>query len=109
MTRAIRPSPNLFDWSWFGLTLLCSLTLVAAAAMIGHHWSRRVRSATDALIRIAAGEVAGAAPADTDGELHDLGLAMRELERGMHDGLERVGAAYVAMALSVVDLSLIHI
>ena len=103
LTRAIRPSPLAFDWSWFGLSLLCCLTLVAAAAMIGHHWSLRVRSATDALMRIASGEVAAAPTTEAEGELRDLNLAMRELERGMNDGLERVGAAYVAMALSVVD------
>lgn len=93
-----------FDFTWFGLVLLSCLTLVAAAAMLGHHWSLRVRHATDALIRLAAGEVAGASQeGGGDQELQDLGAALRELERGMQDGLQRVGEGYAAMALQVVD------
>ncbi|HEB53378.1 MAG TPA: HD domain-containing protein [bacterium] len=92
-----------FDLSWFGLVLLSCLTMVGAAAMLGHHWSARVRGATDSLIRLAAGEVAGPSPDDVESELQDLGSAMRELEKGMQDGLARVGEGYVAMALQVVD------
>jgi HD-GYP domain-containing protein (c-di-GMP phosphodiesterase class II) len=92
-----------FDWSWFGLAMLSCLTLIAAAAMIGHSWSTRVRGATDALIRLAAGEVGGASEDASDRDLHDLGFAMRELEKGMNDGLKRVGAAYIDMALRVVS------
>lgn len=93
-----------FDFTWFGLVLLSCLTLVAAAAMLGHHWSLRVRHATDALIRLAAGEVAGASQeGGGDQELQDLGAALRELERGMQDGLQRVGEGYATMALQVVD------
>jgi HD-GYP domain-containing protein (c-di-GMP phosphodiesterase class II) len=92
-----------FDWTWFGLVLLSCLSLVAAAAVLGHHWSARVRGATDALIRLAAGEVAGSSPTGVESELQDLGSAMRELEKGMNDGLQRVGEGYVAMALHVVD------
>ena len=92
-----------FDMTWFGLVLLSCLTLVAAAAMLGHHWSTRVRGATDALIRIAAGEVGGASPEGDERELQDLGSAMRELEKGMQDGLERVGHGYLQMALRLID------
>ena len=92
-----------FDLSWFGLVLLSCLSLVATAAMLGHYWSARVRGATDALIRLAAGEVAGASPEGSESELQDFGSAMRELERGMQDGLQRVGDGYVAMALHVVN------
>lgn len=92
-----------FDFSWFGLVLLSCLSLVAAAAMLGHHWSTRVRGATDAVIRLAAGEVGGASALAQEGELQDLGSALRELERGMQDGLQRVGEGYVAMALQVVE------
>jgi HD-GYP domain-containing protein (c-di-GMP phosphodiesterase class II) len=100
----LRPVEAGFDWTWFGLVFLSCLTLVAGAAMLGHHWSSRVRTATDALIRLAAGEVAGAAPeGGTDQELQDLGAALRELERGMQDGLQRVGEGYATMALQVVD------
>ena len=91
-----------FDMTWFGLVLLSCLTLVAAAAMLGHHWSARVRGATDALIRLAAGEVSGGSPEGAESELQDLGSAMRELERGMQDGLQRVSEGYAAMALEVV-------
>lgn len=92
-----------FDFGWFGLVFLSSLTLVITAAMLGHHWSTRVRGATDAVIRLAAGEVAGAPADGRESELQDLGAALRELERGMQDGLQRVGEGYVLMALQVVD------
>lgn len=100
---APRTAVAAFDWSWFGLAMLSCLTLIAAAAMIGHGWSTRVRGATDALIRLAAGEVGGADQQTEDRDLHDLGFAMREMEKGMQEGLQRVGAAYVDMALLVVD------
>jgi HD-GYP domain-containing protein (c-di-GMP phosphodiesterase class II) len=92
-----------FDGAWFGLVFLSCLTLVAGAAALGHHWSSRVRTATDALIRLAAGEIGGASPEGGDRELQDLGAALRELERGMHEGLQRVGEGYATMALQVVD------
>jgi HD-GYP domain-containing protein (c-di-GMP phosphodiesterase class II) len=91
------------DLTWFGLALLSCFSLVAAAAVLGHYWSARVRAATDVLIRLAAGEVAGSAPAADEAELQDLGMAMRELERGMQDGLHRVGEGYLQMAQQVVD------
>lgn len=100
---AITPAVGRFDVAWFGLVFLSCLTLVAGAAMLGHHWSSRVRGATDALIRMAAGEVAGAGPDGNEQELQDLGSALRELERGMQDGLQRVGEGYATMALQVVD------
>lgn len=103
LQRAPPASVASFDWTWFGLVLLSCLTLVAAAVMLGYHWSTRVRGATDAIIRLAAGEVAGASPDGAERELQDLGSAMRELEKGMNDGLQRVGEGYVAMAQSVVD------
>lgn len=98
-----RPVRGGFDLTWFGLVLLSCLTLVVVAAMLAHHWSVRVRHATDAVIRLAAGEVAGAPPAVAESELQDLQAALRELERGMQDGLQRVGDGYVAMALHVVE------
>jgi len=99
----LRKFASMFDLTWFGLVLLSCLSLVATAAVLGHYWSARVRGATDALIRLAAGEVAGASPDGSESELQDLGSAMRELEKGMQDGLQRVGDGYVAMALNVVD------
>lgn len=92
-----------FDLTWFGLVLLSCLSLVVVAGMLAHHWSVRVRHATDAVIRLTAGEVAGAPPPVAESELQDLQAALRELERGMQDGLQRVGDGYVAMALHVVD------
>lgn len=103
LQRDIVHRPVGFDFSWFGLVLLSCLSLVAVAAIMGHHWSARVRSATDALIRLSAGEVGGDAGHDVGGELHDLGSALREMERGVQDGLQRVGEGYVAMALLVVE------
>lgn len=101
---AVQPVTGSFDFTWFGLVFLSCLSLVAGAAMLGHHWSSRVRTATDALIRLAAGEVAGASgEGGGDQELQDLGAALRELERGMQDGLQRVGEGYATMALQVVD------
>ncbi|MCB9876818.1 MAG: hypothetical protein H6835_04365 [Planctomycetes bacterium] len=101
--RAEAAQAAVFDFSWFGLVLLSCLTLVAAAAMLGHHWSARVREASDALVRLAAGELPGESRADADSELQDFGVAMRELERGMQEGMQNVTEGYVAMAQQVVD------
>lgn len=98
-----RKFSSTFDLTWFGLVLLSCLSLVAVAAMLGHYWSARVRGATDALIRLAAGEVAGTSPDGAECELQDLGSAMRGLEKGMQDGLQRVGDGYVAIALHVIE------
>ncbi|MFK7741499.1 MAG: HD-GYP domain-containing protein [Planctomycetota bacterium] len=110
LQRSLHGSEGLvasFDVTWFGLVLLSCLTLVAAAAMLGHYWSTRVRGATDALMRLAAGEVpseaASAEVGGEDAELRDLNSVMRELERGLNDGLARVGETCVAMALQIVD------
>ena len=94
---------STFDLSWFGLVLVSCLSLVVVALMLAHQWASRVRRATDALIRMADGEVAGHLPDAAESELQDLGSAMRELERSMHDGIQRVGDGYLAMALRVVD------
>lgn len=103
IARTVPPSQATFDVVWFGLVFLAALSLVTVAAMLGHHWSTRVRSATDAVIRLAAGEVADAPAGGRESELQDLGAALRELERGMQDGLQRVGEGYAAMALQLVD------
>ncbi len=103
LQRDVVHHPVGFDFSWFGLVLLSCLSLVAVAAIMGHHWSARVRSATDALIRLSAGEFGGVAGDAAEGELHDLGAALREMERGVQDGLQRVGDGYSAMALLVVE------
>lgn len=93
-----------FDGAWFGLAFLGCLTLVAGAIAVGHHWSTRLRSATDSLLALAAGhEGRRRQMPSSDRELQELGAALRELERGMQDGLHRVGEGYVAMALQVVD------
>jgi HD-GYP domain-containing protein (c-di-GMP phosphodiesterase class II) len=103
LQREVVATAAQFDFTWFGLVLLSCLTLVAVAAIMGHHWSARVRSATDALIRLSAGEVAGVASDPAEGELQDLDIALRQMERGVQDGLQRVGEGYVAMALQVVE------
>lgn len=94
---------STFDFTWFGLVLLGCLTIVIVAATMAHHWSARVRSATDALIRLSAGEAGDVRGDAAEGEFHDLGLALREMERGLQDGLQRVAEGYVAMALQVVE------
>ena len=94
---------TLFDFTWFGLALLGCLSLVVTAAIMGQHWSARVRSATDAMIRLSAGEVGGVHGDATEGEFHDLGQALREMERGMQDGLQRVADGFVAMAMQLVE------
>lgn len=103
LQREVERPAAAFDFTWFGLVLLSCLTLVATAAIMGYHWTSRVRSATDALFRMSAGEVAGVHGDAVEGELHDLGLALREMERGVQDGLQRVGEGYAAMALRVVE------
>ncbi|MBX3463422.1 MAG: hypothetical protein KF830_09635 [Planctomycetes bacterium] len=102
--RDVVPRVAAFDVAWFGVVLLSCLSLVAVAAIMGFHWSARVRRATDALIRLSAGEVGGVPGEPEQGELHDLGAALREMERGVQDGLQRVGEGYAAMALQVVEM-----
>ena len=104
LQREVELFAAAFDFTWFGLVLLSCLTLVAIAAMMGYHWTARVRSATDALFRMSAGEVAGVHGDAPEAELQDLGLALREMERGVQDGLSRVGDGYVAMAQRVVEM-----
>lgn len=104
LQREVVIVPAAFDFTWFGLVLLASLTLVVVAAMMGYHWTARVRSATDALFRMSAGEVGGVHGDASEAELQDLGLALREMERGVQDGLQRVGDGFLAMAHRVVEL-----
>lgn len=103
LQRELNAPASTFDFAWFGLVLLGCLTLVVTAAIMGHHWSARVRLATDALIRLSAGEVGGVRGDAAEGEFQDLGMALREMERGLQDGLQRVAEGYVAMALQVVE------
>ena len=104
LQRDIDTVAAAFDFTWFGLVLLSCLTLVAVAAMMGYHWTARVRSATDALFRMSAGEVAGVKGDASEAELQDLGLALQEMERGVQDGLSRVGDGYIGMAQRVVEM-----
>jgi response regulator RpfG family c-di-GMP phosphodiesterase len=71
--------------------------------MLGHHWSTRVRSATDAVIRLAAGEGRRCPGGGHRERTARSRAALREIERGMQDGLQRVGEGYAAMALQLVD------
>lgn len=104
LQRPVTGPAGGFDVAWFGLAFLGCLTLVAGAIAVGHHWSTRLRSATDSLLALAAGHEGRRRPMPSaDRELQELGAALRELERGMQDGLHRVGEGYVAMALQVVD------
>lgn len=93
----------IFDFGLFALALLCCLSLVVVAALMGHHWSARVRSVTDSLVQLASGQLVSAPETHAAAELHDLGDALHELEKGVHDGLHRVVDGYVAMALQVID------
>lgn len=98
------PAPGpVFDFTWFGLALLGGLTLVVVAAAIAYQWSCRVREATDAMLRLAAGERAATDREAGDADFQQLGVALREMERGLQDGLQAVGAGYAAMALQLVE------
>jgi HD-GYP domain-containing protein (c-di-GMP phosphodiesterase class II) len=99
----VRAFTSAFDLTWFGLVLLSCLSLVSVAVMLGHHWSTRVRGATDALIRVGVGEASGVTEEARESELVELGHALQEVERGVQDGLQRVAAGYVAMAHQLVD------
>lgn len=96
-------APEAFAWGLFGTVFLCCLSLVAVAAMMSHHWWARVRSATSSLIHIAAGEVGRTTTDAAPGELQELSLALAELDRGLHEGLNRVADAYVELAQQVVE------
>jgi hypothetical protein len=99
----VRAFTSAFDLTWFGLVLLSCLSLVSVAVMLGHHWSTRIRGATDALIRVGVGEASGVTEEARESELAELGHALQEVERGVQDGLQRVAAGYVAMAHQLVD------
>ncbi len=92
-----------FDYGLFTLALLCCISLVVVAALMAHHWSVRVRAVTDSLVQLATGQLVSEPGADSSAELRDLGDALHELEKGVHDGLHRVVDGYVAMALQVID------
>ena len=51
---------TIFDFGLFALVLLCCISLVAVAALMGHHWSARVRSVTDSLVQLATGQLTSA-------------------------------------------------
>jgi len=55
------------------------------------------------VIHLAAGEVGGSDQEPAPGELQELSQALAELDRGMHDGLNRVAESYVELAAHVVD------
>lgn len=92
-----------FDFGLAGLALLCCVSLIAVAALMGHHWSQRVRSVTDSLVHLAAGQLTNLHGAPSSGELRDLDEALQELEKGVHDGLHRVIERFTALALLVVE------
>lgn len=76
-----------FDFGWFAIVFLCSLSMVAAAALLGHQAQARWAKAVDA------------AGTDLDQASHLL----QEFDRGTQAGLQLVGDGYVAMALQLVD------
>lgn len=102
--REVAASARTFDFTWFGLVLLCCLSLVIVAAVMGHHWSSRVRRATDSLIRLSAGESGDVVTGQGDVELQDLGYALQEMERGINDGLMLVTDGFVGMAQQIVNI-----
>ncbi|MBK8098670.1 MAG: HD domain-containing protein [Planctomycetes bacterium] len=103
----LQRSPQLqvsgFDFGMFAAVFLCCLTLVIVATILVQHWSQRVRRATDALIQLAAGQPGMVRAEPAPGELQELDSALREMERGVQEGLHRVGEGFVALALQVVD------
>jgi HD-GYP domain-containing protein (c-di-GMP phosphodiesterase class II) len=92
-----------FDFGLFGIVLLCCLSLVVVATLMAHHWSARVRAVTGSLVQLATGQLTSDPDEAATGELRDLGEALHELEKGVHDGLHRVVEGFVALAMQVVD------
>ncbi len=82
-----RPVAAGFDFGWFAIVFLCSLSLVAAGTLLGHQ---------------AQARGALAAPA-VGADLQQVGDVLQELDRGTQAGLQLVGDGYVAMALQLVD------
>jgi len=103
MQREVVARKATFDFAWFGLVLLSCLSLVVVAVVMGHHWSMRIRRATDSLIRLSAGEAGDVETGSADSEMRELGDALREMERGLNDGLSLVAAGYIGMAQQLVD------
>ena len=93
---------SVFDFGWFGLMVLCCLTIVAAAALVVHQWSTRVRRATNSLLQLATGNLPSTVPGGGVGELKMLDEALHELERGVQDGLQRVVDPFVDMGMQLV-------
>ncbi|GAB4140042.1 MAG: hypothetical protein Fur0037_06460 [Planctomycetota bacterium] len=102
LQQDLAPPRIAFAWDLFATVFLCCLSLVAVAAMMSHHWWAHVRAATGALIRIASGEVGRMSPENAPGELQELSRALARLERGLHDGLNRVAESYLEMAGRIV-------
>lgn len=92
-----------FDGSMFGLVLLGGSTLVAVAWLLAQSWAARVRGATAAMVQLAQGQPTGQTLPSIDRELHELGLALSELERGVQDGLHRAVDPFVDVATQVAD------
>ena len=92
-----------FDYGWFGLWLLGSLTIVAVAVALGYQWSMRVRAATAAVIRLSSGSPADLKIEGGSRELLGLGHALQEMERNLRAGSQQVADGYLAMATTLVD------
>ena len=71
MQREVVARKATFDFAWFGLVLLSCLSLVVVAVVMGHHWSMRIRRATDSLIRLSAGEAGDVETGSADSEMRD--------------------------------------
>jgi HD-GYP domain-containing protein (c-di-GMP phosphodiesterase class II) len=103
----IRRAPHLvgpgFDFGWFGLSLLGSLSAIAVAVALGAQWSARVRRATDAVIQLSAGQPCGLSVEGGSSELRGLGRALQELERGMSAVSRQAAEGCLSMAAALVD------
>ncbi|MFM1870651.1 MAG: hypothetical protein RL398_73 [Planctomycetota bacterium] len=103
----IRRAPQLigpgFDFAWFGLTLLGSLSAIAVAVALAAQWSGRVRRATDAVIQLSAGQPCGLSVEGGSSELRGLGRALQELERGMSAVSRQAAEGCLSMAAALVD------
>ncbi len=92
-----------FDSGLFFLVLLGGFTLIAVAWLLAQHWAASIKNATSAIAQIATGQPTEEPQPTADRELHELGLALRELERGVHDGLHRVVEPFLDVAMQVVE------
>jgi HD-GYP domain-containing protein (c-di-GMP phosphodiesterase class II) len=92
-----------FSWSLFGLVFLGSLSIVAVACLMCHHWLARVRELARNTRALAAGDVDVMRRLPAAGELRELQEALADLGITLSQGLLRVQDGFIDMAVQMVD------